>query len=152
MTGDLYVAYGSNLHKAMMRARCPKASPLCTGTLRDRRLLFCGEPGYSYLTIEPCPGQEVPVAVWKVTPECVAAIDWYEGYPDLYRKETIQVATATGVLEDAFVYVINRPTPAEPAPSYMETCRQGYADFGFDQAILDRALEQTREQIKNTKE
>jgi hypothetical protein len=34
-----------------------------------------------------------------------------------------------------------------PSPYYMDVCREGYASFGFDEALLDEALDYTVEEV-----
>jgi hypothetical protein len=36
-------------------------------------------------------GGSVPVLVWELTPADEAMLDRYEGFPFLYRKETVRV-------------------------------------------------------------
>ena len=62
-----YIAYGSNLNIQQMRFRCPYARIIGTSEIPDYRLLFKGSQSGAYLTIEPCEGGRVPVAVWEVT-------------------------------------------------------------------------------------
>ena len=39
-----------------------------------------------------------------------------------------------------FVYIMHEDRPlGTPSEFYMETCRQGYRSFGFDEAFLERA-------------
>ena len=68
----LYVAYGSNLNKTQMKYRCPNAEFVGTGTLRGYELQFKGARNYAYATIAPKPDSEVPVGVWKITPEDIS--------------------------------------------------------------------------------
>lgn len=35
----------------------------------------------------------------------------------------------------------------EPSPFYLDTVRDGYRAAGFDQAVLDQALEDTRQEM-----
>ncbi len=67
MAKRFYIAYGSNLNLPQMRGRCPGATIVGTSVIEDYRLLFKGSKTGSYLTIEPCEGGRVPVAVWEVT-------------------------------------------------------------------------------------
>ena len=146
-----YIAYGSNLHKEQMSRRCPDARVVGTGWLRDWRLLFCGEPeGPAYLTIQPEEGCWTPVAVWAVSPQDEEALDWYEGYPTLYDKTDLELEVreaATGERKDypVFVYIMTEELgPGLPTKEYLQTCAQGYEDFGFPTAILREALDESR--------
>ena len=67
MNRKYYLAYGSNLNEEQMAWRCPTASVVGVADLNDWRLLFRGSKTGSYLTIEPCEGHTIPVAIWSIT-------------------------------------------------------------------------------------
>lgn len=129
-----YIAYGSNLNMKQMSIRCPTAAVVGSGMLNDYRLAFCG-----VATVFPCEGNEVPVAVWEIDEECERALDRYEGFPRLYRKETVEVEV-DGVTLDAMIYIMNRSRLYPPTSSYYRTIEQGYEDFSLNIAYLERAL------------
>lgn len=130
---SLYVAYGSNLNMKQMSIRCPAASVVGRGVLKGYRLAFCG-----VATVFPSDESEVPVAVWEIDEECERALDRYEGYPRLYRKETVDVEI-DGVELKAMIYIMNRSRLYPPAPVYYRTIELGYEDFGFNIDYLERA-------------
>ena len=137
-----YIAYGSNLHVRQMRMRCPTARIIGTSVLEDYELLFKGSKTGSYLTVEKKPGGTVPVAVWEVTPEDEKALDRYEGFPNFYYKKELTLpikGIRTGKIRKrrGFVYIMyeNRPIGIPSIP-YLQTCIQGYDDFGFDRVGL----------------
>ena len=131
MKEKLYIAYGSNLDRRQMARRCPTAEVVCNGMLYGHELLFRGSQFGAVATVEPKPGACVPVLVWKIKPSDERALDLYEGYPHLYRKENLSV-TMDGGERDIMAYVM--PGEREygvPARSYYETIARGYADAGF---------------------
>lgn len=137
-----YIAYGSNLNVRQMRMRCPTARIIGTSVLEDYELLFKGSKTGSYLTVEKKPGGTVPVAVWEVTPEDEKALDRYEGFPNFYYKKELTLpikGIRTGKIRNrrGFVYIMyeNRPIGIPSIP-YLQTCIQGYDDFGFDRVGL----------------
>jgi gamma-glutamylcyclotransferase (GGCT)/AIG2-like uncharacterized protein YtfP len=135
-----YIAYGSNLNMAQMAYRCPDALPCGSGVLRDYELLFRGHPGGAYATVEPCTGSSVPVGVWRITKRCERALDRYEGFPSLYRKQTVSVETAHGTVE-GIVYIMNDIyPPAQPMQYYIDVCLDGYDDFYLNKEIFRAAL------------
>lgn len=140
-----YLAYGSNLNMEQMHYRCPGAVPLGTAELEGYRLLFKGSKTGSYLTIEKAEGYRVPVGVWSVTAEDEERLDHYEGFPHFYHKADMDI-TYRGLLSkkahkvNAFVYIMHEDRPfGIPSYLYVNTCRQGYADFGFDEEPLAQA-------------
>ena len=80
-----------------------------------------------------------------MTEEDEKRLDCYEGHPTFYYKEN-QDITFTGLLSkkahrvNAFVYIMHEDRPfGIPSYLYVNTCRQGYADFGFDEEPLAQA-------------
>ncbi|MBE7727938.1 MAG: gamma-glutamylcyclotransferase [Enterocloster citroniae] len=140
-----YIAYGSNLNIPQMRTRCPGARIIGTSVIEGYRLLFKGSRTGSYLTIEPKEGASVPVAAWEVSAENEAALDRYEGFPTFYYKKEMELTLKgirTGKLRrrKVFVYIMHEERPLGiPTGFYIETCRQGYRSFGFDEAFLEQA-------------
>lgn len=131
-----YFAYGANLNIQSMRWRCPDAVPLQAMYLNDYRLAFSG-----VATIQPRVGEFVPGALWNITEKCEAALDVFEGYPTLYRKETIH-------LEDMeiMVYVMNHDAPSEPSINYLITIAEGYQDWRLELDDLWSAVKTTQEE------
>jgi gamma-glutamylcyclotransferase (GGCT)/AIG2-like uncharacterized protein YtfP len=127
----LYFAYGSNLHRAGMLLRCPAALPLGRAVLLGHALLF-----RSWADVEPRPGAAVAGGLWRVTPDCLAALDDYEDVAsDLYRRVTLPVRLE-GAAEDveALVYRMTATHTAPPEPGYLAVIRDGCRDFGLDDA------------------
>lgn len=155
MAKHFYIAYGSNLNTEQMQFRCPTARPLGTAILRDRRLSFRGSKTGAYLTVDPCPGAEVPVAVWEVRDEDVLRLDRYEGYPDFYDREETWITyrglrTRRQRTVKAFVYVMTGERPCGiPSNGYMRTCLEGYDAFGFSRRILFEAYTRCVKEVRN---
>lgn len=144
---NLYVAYGSNLHIGQMTHRCPTAKVVGASVLNGRRLLFRGGRGGAVATVEPYKGGSVPVLVWEIQPADEEALDRYEGYPFLYRKEKVKIMLE-GKRRTAMVYIMNtegrggecRPLN-QPGAGYYTTILDGYKAAGFDTEILRKATE-----------
>lgn len=153
MSKRYYVAYGSNLNIPQMMRRCPTARIIGTSEIPDYRLMFKGSQSGAYLTIEPSEGHSVPVAAWEVTAADEQALDRYEGFPRFYYKAEMELpikGIRSGKVRSrqVFVYIMHEDRPfGVPSPYYMEVCREGYASFGFDEALLDEALDYTVEEV-----
>ena len=133
----IYLAYGSNIHIGQMQFRCPTAEVLGTSTLHGYRLVFNG-----VATIEPDPNRSVPVLLWDIKPADEIPLDRYEGYPQLYRRETVQVEL-NGKTVDAMVYIMNSKGIAPPSPFYYDVIRKGYEMNGLDIAVLEQARQES---------
>ena len=147
MKTKLYLAYGSNLNLGQMAHRCPDSQVAGRAQLPGYRLLFRGRPGNAHATIEESEGRTVPVLLWKVSVRDEALLDRYEGYPYYYDKVQIPVKLG-GKTVSAMAYVMQPGFDLNnPSPSYLHTIREGYQAAGFDQAVLDQALEDTRQEM-----
>ncbi len=135
----LYIAYGSNLNLEQMSQRCPTAQVVGTSVMKDWRLLFRGQHAGAVATVERFCGGSVPVLVWQLQPQDEAALDRYEGWPHLYRKETLRIRL-NGKTVEAMIYIMNEIHPyGLPSPYYLNTIREGYISTGFDIGILRKA-------------
>ena len=152
-----YIAYGSNLNVTQMGARCPHAKIAGTAVVKDYELLFKGSKTGSYLTIEECPGAEVPVVVWSVEDSDEKNLDRYEGYPDFYYKKEFklkykEISTGKRKVVTAFAYIMHEDRSIGiPSNWYMQTCLDGYSTFFFDQSILVSAYDKCKKVVQNGK-
>lgn len=145
-----YLAYGSNLNVQQMVRRCPNARPFGTAVIENHILYFRGSKTGSYLTIEPRIGSKVPVAVWVINESDERSLDRYEGFPSFYYKQdfTLPVrmfGTGKTEMKKCFAYIMIDDRPVGmPTNFYLQTCLDGYDDFGFDKRILRRTVERMR--------
>ena len=143
----LYIAYGSNLNLPQMEKRCPGATVVGTSEVRGYELLFRG-----VATIEPRENASVPVLLWKISPQNEKALDRYEGWPHLYRKENMEVEIE-GKNVSAMVYVMNDGRQAAmPHSGYYHVIAEGYQTAGMDEHVLEHVLEQALERTKEVME
>jgi hypothetical protein len=113
----LYFAYGSNMHRAIMRKHASAAAPVGVATLENYRFVITAD---GYASVEPSPGQSVYGMVWRLTPRDRVTLDVWENVAGgLYRAETLPVHQA-GQPIPALVYIArDRPT-GQPISGYME--------------------------------
>lgn len=144
MKTKLYVAYGSNLNTAQMANRCPTATVYGKGYIDDYELIF-----RRVATIDKKAKSRVPVGVWEIQPRDEMALDRYEGYPHLYRKEMITVNLGKEQVE-AMVYIMNETQGryALPHKTYYDTIDVGYKDIGLDTRYLLNAVVRTAEKME----
>jgi gamma-glutamylcyclotransferase (GGCT)/AIG2-like uncharacterized protein YtfP len=142
----IYIAYGSNLNLEQMEYRCPYAAVLGAATLHDYQLLFRGSDGGAVANVEPKKGSSVPVLLWDITPRDEQALDRYEGWPRLYRKEMVKVRVGKKRVP-AMVYIMNEGRPlGTPGEYYLQTIIDGYKAAGFDKQFLIDALHDSCEE------
>lgn len=141
MKHTLYIAYGSNLNIRQMAMRCPGAETAGTGAIPGYRLAFKALGANAFATIEPCGGESVPVALWRIGRRDEEALDRYEGYPSHYGKVRLDVLTGDGgEAVSGIAYVMNpKAVPQIPSTAYFETVLSGYRSFGLDEQKLFEA-------------
>ena len=140
MNNTLYLAYGSNLNLEQMSRRCPTARVVGATTLKDYHLVFRGQNGGAVATVEPLEGDEVPCLLWEIMPSDEMALDRYEGYPFLYRKETVNILLE-GENVEAMVYIMNDGRALnKPSCYYYSVILEGYKAAGFDVKVLKKAV------------
>jgi cation transport regulator ChaC len=119
----LYFAYGSNLHRAAMQARCPGARALGPARLDSHRF-FIGVDGWG--SVKPSPGETVHGVLWRLTPRDLAALHAYEllhkGLYDVRHLPVRMGRDSGGRRALAMLYVLRRRYPGRPKPGYAELC------------------------------
>lgn len=137
----LYIAYGSNLNLPQMAFRCPTAQVAGASELKDYELLFRGGRRGAVATVEAREGSSVPVLLWNIRQMDEAALDRYEGYPNFYEKQMMDVEL-DGRTVSAMAYIM---VPGHefgiPSDYYAQVIREGYESVGFDTQILDAAID-----------
>lgn len=136
----LYLTYGSNLNLEQMAHRCPNAKVVGSTDVLGHRLVFRGAREGAVATIEPRKGESVQALVWEITQSDEKALDRYEGWPHLYRKETIKVKL-DGKTIQTMVYIMNEGRPLnQPSGYYYSVILDGYKSAGFDIEKLKNAV------------
>ena len=83
-------------------------------------MAFWGVNSHAYATIVPAKGESVPVALWSISAKDEQALDHYEGWPRMYRKETVIIPWGKRNYS-AMVYIMNRGRIGFPSKWYFET-------------------------------
>lgn len=139
-----YLAYGSNMNKKDMERRAPSARLLGVSFLKGFDLVFKGSDYNSYATIENSSSGAVPVAVWQIDDVVERNLDMYEGYPNLYTKETVKTEVNNEEIE-ALVYVM-RPEYDEyfiPKEEYYKCVSEAYLQLGLPLSYLENQYKET---------
>ena len=130
----LHFAYGSNMSRVQMGARCPGASALGTATLRHWRFII-GPQGHG--SIVPRPGGMVHGVLWRVGARELAAINAYEGVDiGLYIRRIVSVRYRA-TLMPALVYILSRPGEGRPRPAYIPLVVAAARDWGLPERHID---------------
>jgi hypothetical protein len=124
----LHFAYGSNMSRPHMRARCPGATALGVATLAGWRFVIVPE---GYGSIVRSAGGVVHGVLWRLTPRDLAAIDAYENLAGgLYARRVLPVRLASR-RKAALVYVARRRGAGTPRPGYIDLVVSAARDWGL---------------------
>ena len=130
----LHFAYGSNMSRALMEARCPTARALGIGTLPQWRFVICPD---GFASVMRVPGERVYGVLWKVMPRDLAAINAYENVEGgLYLQRRLPVHYG-GQRASALVYVARRQGEGMPRPGYMSVVLNAAVDWSLPPAYID---------------
>jgi hypothetical protein len=134
-----YFAYGSNINRLQMAYRCPQAKIVGNGFIENYKLQF-----KKYATITPQENARVPVLVWKLNQRDEAILDRFEGVPNSYRKQNIEVEIG-GKIVTGMTYIMSKMSPEiSPSAEYYKRILDGYRQAGFDTAYLDNAVNEAK--------
>lgn len=142
----LYLAYGSNLSKQQMLARCPRSLPLAAATIRGWQLNFFGlgterwGPG-GVASLVPAAGATAYGALYELTAADELRLDGFEGVPDHYSKHEDFARYLSGVelARGCVVYaylVCDTSRSNPPSRRYLDVIRAGFQDWGLPLAAL----------------
>ena len=124
---EYYFAYGSNLNVPQMSVRCPNAEPVANAKLKDWGLVFRG-----VADVVPMDGKTVYGVIWKITDQCLRALDRYEGYPTMYDRKVVDVQLEDGSTVKAITYyMVNDRSLYPPMGGYYECIVEGFEHFGL---------------------
>ena len=133
-----YFAYGSNLHHAQMKRRCPKCLYVKKYILKNYQLTFRSK--YGAADIERKVGKKVYGALYIISKYAERRLDVYEEYPTLYKKIYFKYKG-----KKVMTYTMCRKTKLAPPPTrYLNTIKQGYKDCKINIKSLNLVLSQLK--------
>lgn len=130
----LYFAYGVNMARDEMAARCPGATRLGAARLAGHRF-FIMESGYA--SVRRDRGGVVYGALWDIALAHVRALDAFEEVGrGLYVKAQQPVLPEGGAAKRALIYVGASAVSGRPQPGYMERVLDAAERAGLPKAYL----------------
>ncbi len=113
----LHFAYGSNMHRGVMRRHAPTAVPLGMGRLADYRFVITAD---GYASVAPARRQNVYGMLWRLSSRDRVTLDLCENIAaGQYRAEILPVRHG-GRRRPSLVYVARRRPLGSPKAGYME--------------------------------
>ncbi len=114
----LCFAYGSNMDRAAMAARCPNSKPLGVGRLPRHRFVIMPE---GYADVARDPRGVVYGVLWEIALADMRALDAYENISSgLYRKVMQPILREGAGGARALVYMGRGLGGGRPKPGYLE--------------------------------
>jgi len=144
MARALYFAYGSNLDREQMRARCDTAELHTRAILREHALAFTGHSrrwAGPVATVVPSRNAIVEGLLYILGAADLRSLDRHEGHPLVYRRTRLRVTDEHGRELRAEVYVQRARRPGVPSPDYARVLRRAYQRLGFDARSLAASAE-----------
>ncbi len=129
----LHFAYGSNMHRAVMRRHAPAAVPLGPARLASHRFLITGD---GYASVAPAAGGTVYGVLWRLTARDRVTLDLWEGIAaGLYRAATLPVFHA-GRSRPALVYLARPHGEGRAKAGYMELVVAAAREWKFPPSYI----------------
>ena len=113
----LYFAYGSNMDRAAMAGRCPRARAIGLGKLPRHRFLITTD---GYASVVRDPARSVLGVLWDLALSDIPALDRYESLQTGLYTKISQPIVAEGGAKRALVYVGRSATRGQPKPGYLQ--------------------------------
>ncbi|HMO30254.1 gamma-glutamylcyclotransferase family protein [Enterovirga sp.] len=129
----LYFAYGSNMDRAAMAARCPGARMIGLARLARHRLAIMRE---GYATVVRDSRRAVHGALWDLPLADIPALDRYEEVASGLYAKCRQPVLSEGGARGALVYLGANAGPGVPRPGYLEGVLAAAREIGLPQSAL----------------
>ena len=79
-------------------------------------------------------------ALFEVDNECIKSLDRYEGFPDFYQREYIEVKDKQGNTYQALVYLRTPQQIGMPSNEYREIVIKGAKDCGLPEDYIEKFI------------
>lgn len=131
----LHFAYGSNMSRKGMAARCPGAESAGIAVLDDYRFIIMTD---GYASVEPARGDYVYGVLWKLTPRDLSSLNAYEGLQaGLYRRAMLPVSYDRVTL-NALIYLGHTANEGKARPGYMELVLDAAREWELPPEYIER--------------
>jgi hypothetical protein len=130
----LHFAYGSNMSRALMGARCPGATALGVATLAGWRFVVNPDGVGS---IAPRPGALLRGVLWRVSLRDLVALNAYEGVDTgLYLRRVLPVRSGARRVA-ALTYIARREGEGRPRPGYISMVVEAAREWRLPEPYID---------------
>lgn len=141
-----YFAYGSSLLRAQMERRLMGNRPVTRAFLKGYRLAFMGnssERKGPVVNLLPDASHTVPGTLYELNEVMIQYLDRAEACEKgTYKVLQVEVEKDDGSKLSAICYQLSADAPpfGKPNLGYLLQVKQGYKEWGLDEAILEEAV------------
>ena len=129
----LHFAYGSNMSRALMGARCPGATPLGVATLAGWGFVI-NPDGIGSIATHP--GGLVHGVLWRLTLRDLSAVNAYENLDaGLYLRRLLPIEYDARQ-RAALVYIARRQGEGRPRPGYVRLVVEAARDWKLPESYI----------------
>ncbi|MBZ0138179.1 MAG: gamma-glutamylcyclotransferase [Pseudorhodoplanes sp.] len=130
----MHFAYGSNMSRRAMEARCPGAEAVGPALLQGYRFIIMTD---GYASVEPAHGHAVHGVMWRLTARDLASLNAYESLQSgLYRRAMLPVLYDRVHL-NALVYLGRTANEGRARPGYMEQVLDAAREWELPQDYIE---------------
>lgn len=141
MANILYFAYGSNLLRKRLQARCPGIAFAGRAKIAGHRLTFdkVSTDGSGKGAFEAAAGENLFGVLWQLPEREIAALDRAEGHGSGYERSEIHVMPENGAACDVLVYrATNVRQGLRPYEWYLALVIAGAMEHGLPDAYIEK--------------
>jgi len=114
----LHFAYGSNMHRTVMRKHAPAALAIGVASLPNHRFVITAD---GYASVVPARSEIVHGVLWRLTPRDRVTLDLWENISNgQYRAAMLPVKLPDGRRAVSLVYLGRQNGTGRPKAGYME--------------------------------
>lgn len=138
-----YFAYGSNMKHQQMEKRCPSAHFLCCAYLENYKFVYDGKSKDrkgAVANVIDSDGDIVRGGLFEISKDNLAVLDGYEGYPDSYGRDELDVKDDNNNLYKAIVYFRVGEKLGKPTREYRQVIIEGAQDCRLPEEYIKSFL------------
>lgn len=104
-----YFAFGSNMHIERLKSWGVQVNNPRSGRLKGYKTIVGVQDNiyteYGFISIIPAISDAIEGVIFETNEKGIEILDDYEGYPDFYTKENIEIMELNGELTNCVVYI-----------------------------------------------
>ncbi|TET10386.1 MAG: gamma-glutamylcyclotransferase [Candidatus Atribacteria bacterium] len=137
-----YFAYGSNMNHEQMKKRCPNSRFVETAYIRGYNVVFDGYSNFWKCSTANIVPNSISLAyggLFEIDDMDLRILDGYEGYPNYYSRELVEVFGSDDEVYDSWVYIKDEERKSKPSLRYIKTVLDGAEDCRLPQDYCEWA-------------